>query len=62
MSETFHCLIGITVYTPKNLLSYHGSSKKRIKMPSANESALKEDIPMVPVTNSNFEEIKKKSF
>nr|CAH7764460.1 unnamed protein product [Callosobruchus chinensis] len=51
--ETFHCLGGIPVYTPRDTVSYEGGTKKCIQMPSAEEISSKEAIPIIPFTSSN---------
>ena len=46
--HVFHCLGGITAYTPSDSVDYEGGSKKQSKMPTENKIASRKTISIVP--------------
>lgn len=56
--RSFHCLGGISVYTPGYAVDYGGSVKKCNSMPSASELASKNSVNIVPYNNSNVNGLK----
>lgn len=56
--ETFHCLGGISIYTPAQQVAYVGTIKKLRKMPDSSTLSIQQQIPEKPIGKINEDGLK----